>query len=312
MSIIRFRSPVTKPLLRAGTPKPAPPDPRAYDTFRVTQQFGTPDSFYAELDIREGRTPRTHGATDVGNYRCGEPVVAMAAGTVRRVRDNATALGAPSDALGVVIDHGGGITSEYWHLDRYAGPSSGPVAQGQQIGVVGRTGLGNVCHLHVEVKRNGVKLDPEPLMFGGSLTVEDDMQLPSGAGYLASGVIGPGNRLRISHDTTDGSEVLKDVTAVDILGIVYDATDYTLPDGRKGNRWYIVRRADTGDVRQVAHLLVTGIEPTPWLFSQVPLPAADCSAQETTIAQLKTKISRAATSAAGAAQAANATVAALR
>ena len=39
------------------------------------------------------------------------------------------------------------------------------------------------------------------------------------------------------------------------------------------------------------------------LFSQVPLPKADCSAQETTIAQLTGKIDRARTANRGAAQA---------
>ena len=172
--MITFRAPVTLPLLPAGTPKPAPPNPRAYDTFRVTQRFGDRDSFYAD--------GRSHNATDVGNFRCGEPVVAMAPGIAYHVEDNATALGAKSNALGIRIDHGQGVTSEYWHLDSRTAYNGQPVNAGFQIGTVGRTGLGDVCHVHVEVKVNGVRIDPEPLMFGGSLM--EDTVLAFGANQL--------------------------------------------------------------------------------------------------------------------------------
>jgi hypothetical protein len=170
MTTITFRSPVQKPLLRAGTPKPVPPDPRAYDTFRITQQFDDQDSYWAAIDAAAGRTPRTHQATDIGNFTCGDPVVAMAPGVATRVKDNATALGAASDALGVRIDHGSGISTEYWHLARQVVADGQRVAAGQQIGTVGNTGLKAVCHTHIEAKRNGVKFDPEPLMFGGSVS----------------------------------------------------------------------------------------------------------------------------------------------
>ena len=169
MTTLTFRSPVTKSLLRAGTPKPVPPDSRAYDTFRVTQTFGARDAFYQD--------GRIHAAVDIGNFRCGDPVVAMRAGVARRVKDNARSQGAKTDALGVVLDHGHGISTEYWHLDRQDVNDDQVVAAGQQIGLLGRTGLGDVCHLHVEAKRAGTRIDPEPLMFGGSLTVEDPMQI---------------------------------------------------------------------------------------------------------------------------------------
>ena len=316
MASLKFRSPVTKPVLRAGTPKPVPPDPRAHDTFRVTQRFGTPDSYYAEIDIRMGRTPRTHGAVDLGNYRCGDPVVAMAPGIVRRVKDNATALGAISDALGVVIDHGGGISSEYWHLNAYAGPASGHIAAGTQIGIVGRTGLGNVCHLHVEVKRNGQKIDPEPLIFGGSLEIggEDDMPLPTDAGYFVDATVGAGVRLRADHGSTAGSFVTDVATAVRVLAIRRDLTSYTVTVNGKpvtDNDWYLVMTVD-GKVWHAAKLLVHDIRPSSWLFSQVPMPAADCSAKDAEIARMATKIRNAKTANAGAQQAQNAVAEALK
>lgn len=161
MAILQFRSPVTKPLLRAGTAKPVPPDPRAYETFRVTQTFDSLDGYYKGVK---------HNAVDIGNFRCGDPVVAMAPGRAWPVQDSA-------GALGVKINHGNGVWSEYWHLNRRDVTPGMEVIAGQQIGIVGSTGLGSVCHLHVEVKVDGVRIDPEPLMFGGSLTVGEDMKL---------------------------------------------------------------------------------------------------------------------------------------
>lgn len=158
MPTIEFRSPVRVPLLPFGARKPMPPDPRAYDTFRVTQRFDDPDFINPQVQ---------HNAVDIGNFRCGDTVVSMAAGTATRVKDNAKAArGAPSDALGIRVDHGGGIISEYWHLSQWLTVSGTRVNAGQPIGSVGDTGLGSVCHLHIEVKINGRRVDPLPYMMG--------------------------------------------------------------------------------------------------------------------------------------------------
>lgn len=301
MATIRFRSPVTKPLLPKGTPKPVPPDPRAYDTFRVTQQF---DDVNPNLAINPNRL--AHRATDIGNFRCGDPVVSMAPGTIRRVKDSA-------GALGVVIDHGAGVTTEMWHLNGYAGPSSGPVVSGQQVGVVGKTGLGAVCHVHVEAKRDGVRFDPEPLMFGGSLTIEEDnMRMPIGQ-PIAQGTVGPGNRLRVDPFTTEGSRVIggeppdgigeAKAYLVNVFMLGVKGQPYTL-GGKAGDEYAWV--GVFGQTWYVAEPLVTDLKPSS-IF-----PPADCSAQEATIAQLQTKIARATTANSGAQRAQDAVAAALR
>jgi hypothetical protein len=319
MTTVGFRRPVTKPLLRLGTVKPLPPDPRAYDTFRVTQRFGTPDAYYAEIDRRAGRTPRTHGAVDVGNFRCGDAVVAMAPGTARRVQDNAVALGAKTNALGLVIDHGSGITSEYWHLNGYSVASGAKVTAGQQIGIVGRTGLGDVCHLHVEVKRAGGRIDPEPLMFGTPLIIEEeDVKIPAGLVPLAQGVVGPGNRLRIDPDTVTGSRIIGGDAPigigeakaywVQIYGRV-SGEPYTL-GGVAGSEYLWV--GVFGSTWFVAAPLVTQIDATGLGRATLPAPPpADCSAQERELAVARTTLSRSLTAAEGAKQAIDATVEAL-
>jgi len=165
VTTLTFRRPTVLPIHRASWVRPA-----GNIDFRVTQTFASLDGFYAG---------KPHNAVDLGNFRCGDAVVAMLAGTCRRVKDNATALGAATDALGLIIDHGFGVTIEYWHLQSYSVPDGAKVSAGQQVAIVGKTGLGNVCHLHTEVKLNGVRIDPEPLMFGGSLSIGgDDVKLP--------------------------------------------------------------------------------------------------------------------------------------
>jgi hypothetical protein len=175
--------------------------PTGNTDFRVTQRFAVPDSFYGGS--------QQHNAVDLGNFRCGDAVVAMAPGIARRTQDNATALGAKTDALGMIVDHGNGIQSEYWHLQGYAVASGVRVATGQHIASVGRTGLGDVCHLHVEVKRFGVRIDPEPLMFGTPLTIEEDSPMDFGGAELASipgsatFTLTTGSHFRSSPERTD-------------------------------------------------------------------------------------------------------------
>jgi hypothetical protein len=176
-----------------------PPDARAYQAFEVTQTFDAIDWYWHDRDVAAGRVPRTHGATDFGNYRCGEKVVAMAPGTVLRVVDPATQYGAATDALGLILDHGvyDGIhvKTEYWHLNGWTVESGWRVLAGQQIGVVGSTGLGNVCHLHCALRLNGVLTDLEPYLFDGKVIGEREINVrivTSSKGPREGWVVRPG------------------------------------------------------------------------------------------------------------------------
>ena len=61
----------------------------------------------------------------------------------------------------VVIEHGGGISTLYAHLSRYAGKGRGKrVSQGQIIGYVGSSGLATGPHLHYEFRLNGAHRNP--------------------------------------------------------------------------------------------------------------------------------------------------------
>ncbi|MBQ7088987.1 MAG: M23 family metallopeptidase [Clostridia bacterium] len=61
----------------------------------------------------------------------------------------------------VKIDHGNGIQTTYAHLDSIAVVVGQKVSNGQQIGKVGNTGNSKGPHLHFEVIRNGVRVNPK-------------------------------------------------------------------------------------------------------------------------------------------------------
>nr|WP_069814810.1 M23 family metallopeptidase [Streptomyces sp. TP-A0874] len=85
-----------------------------------------------------------------GGSTAGTPVLASAAGTATRMSE-------PNGAGNyIVIDHGGGWKTYYFHLASYSVPSGSSVAQGQQIGVTGSTGNSSGAHIHYEQLLNGV------------------------------------------------------------------------------------------------------------------------------------------------------------
>ena len=62
--------------------------------------------------------------------------------------------------LTVVIDHGGGIQSMYFHLDRIEVDVGRIVKKGEVVGRVGSTGRATGPHLHWGIRVNGARVDP--------------------------------------------------------------------------------------------------------------------------------------------------------
>jgi len=65
----------------------------------------------------------------------------------------------------VVIDHGYGYESYYAHLSRINVQVGQKVNRGDVIGYVGSTGTSTAPHLHYEVSKNGVKVNPQNYYF---------------------------------------------------------------------------------------------------------------------------------------------------
>jgi murein DD-endopeptidase MepM/ murein hydrolase activator NlpD len=96
---------------------------------------------------------RMHQGVDLrASY--GTPIVAVSDGRV----ESAGWHGGHGNA--VALNHGGGLETLYGHMSRIAVRSGQSVHRGEVIGYVGSTGLSTGPHLHFEVHRNGVAVNP--------------------------------------------------------------------------------------------------------------------------------------------------------
>jgi murein DD-endopeptidase MepM/ murein hydrolase activator NlpD len=128
------------------------------DSFTVTQEWG-PTNFVLEPPYTFNGTyyPHFHGGIDIANG-CGTPIKAAGNGVV-------VASGQPlwpwDTGFGVVIDHGGGVLTWYWHLRAQVVvyPGQG-LSLGDVIGYEGNTGWSTGCHLHFAVNDHGVWTNP--------------------------------------------------------------------------------------------------------------------------------------------------------
>ena len=109
---------------------------------------------------------------DAETMNKGVPVVASASGTVLRVRDGVidkrvTDQSSPEIqgiecGNGVVIDHGDGWQTQYCHLRQGSVQveSGDEVKTGDQLGLVGMSGLASFPHVHLQVTYNEQIVDP--------------------------------------------------------------------------------------------------------------------------------------------------------
>jgi murein DD-endopeptidase MepM/ murein hydrolase activator NlpD len=67
----------------------------------------------------------------------------------------------------VVLDHGNGWETRYAHLHRIKVENGDRVRRGHTLGTVGHSGNAGGYHLHYEVRRDGVPIDPRPTLGGG-------------------------------------------------------------------------------------------------------------------------------------------------
>jgi murein DD-endopeptidase MepM/ murein hydrolase activator NlpD len=107
--------------------------------------------------IFNGKAQRPHFGLD---YRVptGTPVAAMNQGTVLLARF------LYYEGNCVVIDHGQGLLTLYFHLSEFKVKEGEPVKRGQEIGLSGGTGRATGPHLHVAVRWQGTSLDPASLL----------------------------------------------------------------------------------------------------------------------------------------------------
>ena len=125
---------------------------------RITSGFGT--RVHPIL-----RFARFHKGIDFGAH-WGSPIVAAADGQVLR------AGWAGGYGQQVRLAHGGGIVTTYSHMSRITAPAGSIVRQGELIGYVGSTGLSTGPHLHYEVYKDGVPVNPLGVRFASRAQLE--------------------------------------------------------------------------------------------------------------------------------------------
>ncbi len=122
-------------------------DSPLHGELRRTSPFGSRRTYGTSTTIT------AHEGEDYGAVT-GTPVYAPAPGVVVLadplfVRGNA-----------IVIDHGNGVYTGYWHLSEFSIEVGESVETGQLIGKVGSTGLSTGAHLHRELRVGGRAVDP--------------------------------------------------------------------------------------------------------------------------------------------------------
>jgi len=112
----------------------------------VTSRFGR------RVDPFTGQ-PASHRGVDFAAYP-GSPVRSTAEGVVR----GASRYG--GYGLMVEVDHGNGLVTRYAHCSAITVKKGQAVKRGQMIARVGSSGRASGSHVHYEVLRNGMQVDP--------------------------------------------------------------------------------------------------------------------------------------------------------
>ena len=127
--------------------------PRWRRPFLLPTEGETSSSFGASRQYGPGGNVSYHNGADLAAPE-GTPIRATNAGTVR-IADFFPIKGGL-----VMLDHGGGVFSLYFHQSKLLVKAGDAVQRGQVIGEVGTTGLSTGPHLHWEVRVDEVATNP--------------------------------------------------------------------------------------------------------------------------------------------------------
>ncbi len=106
-------------------------------------------------------SPRTHSGIDI---------VAKKGTVIRAAGAGAVIFANWTYDLGnlIIIDHGGGILSYYGHNQRILVPERSYVKKGEPIALLGSSGKSSGPHLHFEIWKDGVPVDPKEFILAFS------------------------------------------------------------------------------------------------------------------------------------------------
>ncbi len=152
---VKARIAADRAAFQAAYDRPFAP-PRFGDGFALPRRAPFSGRF-GDRRLVNGQKETVHYGLDLEGAR-GDPVDAAAAGEVALVRD------AYMSGRTVVLWHGAGVYTLYFHLDRVDVRSGQRVRRGQRIGRVGSTGRATGPHLHWSARVDGLLVDPASLL----------------------------------------------------------------------------------------------------------------------------------------------------
>lgn len=117
---------------------------------------GTVTGRFGSRRVINGQKKRPHSGEDIAAPK-GTPVLAVNAGTVVAAVDHFFS------GKGVIIDHGVGLFSMYFHLSEINVENGQTLQKGETLGKVGATGRATGPHLHWGIRLNGARVNPYAL-----------------------------------------------------------------------------------------------------------------------------------------------------
>lgn len=145
----------------------------------ILQQISDPTSQYSGVIITDGqgmftwpvpdikqitspfgmRWGKAHKGIDISGYQAyGKPIVAAADGIVTQAIHSGWGGGY---GLCAYIDHGNGYSSRYGHCSKVLVNKGDTVKKGQVIALIGSSGDSTGAHLHFEIRKNGIAVNPQ-------------------------------------------------------------------------------------------------------------------------------------------------------
>ncbi|MEG3181450.1 M23 family metallopeptidase [Sphingomonas sp. LT1P40] len=117
--------------------------------------------------ISSGFGLRRHPVLRFTRMHKGLDIAAGYGAPIRAANDGNVAFAGRNGGYGnfVRLNHSGGMGTGYGHMSRIAVSNGQRVARGQVIGYVGSTGISTGPHLHYELYRNGVAINPRSVSF---------------------------------------------------------------------------------------------------------------------------------------------------
>lgn len=147
--VVRAENERLAPIFEGSTPK------RLWDALFVRPTQGEVSSHFGARRSYNGGPPRSHhGGVDFRLPPSGPAVMAANSGFVVLAEDLQVR------GKAVIIDHGLGVYSGYYHLSEIAVQEGQWLDKGDFIGNMGQTGLATGPHLHWEMRVGGVNVDP--------------------------------------------------------------------------------------------------------------------------------------------------------